>query len=314
MPPATAPAPSRVPTVRARLKDAAERLALGGGLARASRARMGGAALVLAYHDVAPDGAAPAGDRSLHLPVSAFAAQLDRLAETHDVVPLPALLHPPRTDRPRAAITFDDAYRGAATLGVAALAARGLPATLFVVPGRVGGDAFWWDALAGDGGMPADVRARALDEARGREDRVLALAAAAGMERGDVPPFARPAGEDELRAAASVPGITLGAHTWSHPALPRLPEAEARREVRDALAWLRARFPASTVPWLSYPYGLWSPAVARIAEEEGCRAALRIRGGWMRPGADPMAIPRVNVPAGLSLRGFTLRAAGLLCR
>lgn len=306
------PSPS---PVRARLKAAAERLALDGGLAAASRARMRGGALVLAYHNVVPHGQAPAGDRSLHLPQAAFAAHLDALARTHDVVPLPALLGPPAGPRPRAAITFDDAYRGALTAGVAELAARGLPATFFVVAGRVGGEGFWWDALTPElrAAPPAGLRAEALGRGRGEDAAVRAIARRRGVRGQALPAHAAPADEAELRAAAAVPGMTLGSHSWSHPNLARLPRADVERELRASLEWLRARFPAAFVPWLAYPYGLSSPEVARAAAECGYAGGLRIDGGWVRGAVDAFAVPRVNVPAGLSARGLALRAAGLLC-
>src|SRR2546423_5455975 len=115
--------------VRVRVKAIAERVLLASG-GRAARWRMRDRTLILAYHNVVPDEQPIFGDRSLHLRRSDFAAQLDALRETHDVVPLPAVLLPSHGPRPRAAITFDDAYAGAVTLGVAEVVARGLPATV----------------------------------------------------------------------------------------------------------------------------------------------------------------------------------------
>ena len=117
-------------------------------LNRAARARRG---LVLAYHNVVPDSSPGFGDRSLHLPRGLFMRQLESLLATHTVVPLEQVLDAPVAGRrPRAAITFDDGYRGAVLLGVAELAKRGVPATLFVVPSFVGKGPFWWDALAAE--------------------------------------------------------------------------------------------------------------------------------------------------------------------
>src|SRR5207248_1166972 len=98
--------------------------------------------------------------------------------DTHTIVPLEELLGPSRPGRrPRAAITFDDGYRGTALIGVAELAQRGLPATLFVVPGFVGRGPFWWDALAAEGGVDPVVRGRALDELQGKAAEVRGWAA-----------------------------------------------------------------------------------------------------------------------------------------
>ncbi|HET9986314.1 MAG TPA: polysaccharide deacetylase family protein [Longimicrobiales bacterium] len=289
-----------------------ERCAVRGGLPGLGRRALAGRTLILAYHNVVPRGERPAGDASLHLPQDRFAAQLDALLETHEVVPLAAVLEPdgrpPR--RPRAVITFDDAYRGSLTAGLAELAARGLPATFFVAPAYVPDGAFWWDALAAAG----PVRETALEALAGRQRAILDWAAARGVRAAAVPPHATAASEAELRAATAHPGITLGSHSWSHPNLARLPADELRAELRRPLEWLRARF-AAVVPWLAYPYGLASPSVARLAAEAGYAGALRIDGGWV-PAAlgDRFRVPRLNIPAGVSPEGFVLRAAGLVRR
>lgn len=99
--------------------------------------------MVLAYHNIVPHGEPIVGDRSLHLEQREFARQLDWIDRTYDVVPLTAIFNAKETHgRPRAAITFDDAYRGAVTAGVAELVERDMPATIFVAPGFVGGNSF----------------------------------------------------------------------------------------------------------------------------------------------------------------------------
>jgi peptidoglycan/xylan/chitin deacetylase (PgdA/CDA1 family) len=117
---------------------------------------------------------------------------------------------------------------------------------------------------------------------------------------------------DELARAVGRGRITLGAHSWSHANLCALEPTELERELSAPDEWLRARFDC-VVPFFSYPYGLSSPAVEAAAARSGYRAALRVDGGWMsRAGHDrPLALPRFNVPAGLSLDGFRLRLAGI---
>ena len=85
-------------------------------------------------------------------------------------------------------------------------------------------------------------------------------------------------------------------------------------ELDRPLAWLRERF-ERVIPWLSYPYGRWSDSVAAAARRAGYRAALRVDGGWYRGGVgDLYSVPRLNVPAGVSGNGFSLRLGGLFCR
>lgn len=302
------------------LKSLCEHGLLVSGLPRISQWRHRTDVLILAYHNIVPHGAEVVGDRSLHLPQAAFAAQLDLIRATHDVISLDeALARRAGVGRGRAAvaITFDDAYRGAVTAGVAELARRGMPGTIFVPPAFLNGGTFWWDLLVPQGapGLPADEREHALTHLEGKGTVILERASAAGRALPALPDHARGASEDELRRAAMTPGITLASHTWSHPNLAALAPAELEAELVRPLRWLRERF-TTVVPYLSFPYGRSSAAVERAARAAGYQAALRIDGGWVQPGraasANPYALPRLDVPSGVSLAGFRLRTAGLL--
>ncbi len=243
------------------------------------------------------------------MPQSDFAAQLELLAETHEVIPLSRVLEPTAASahRPRAAITFDDAYRGAVTVGIEELAKRGLPATVFVAPGFVGGKTFWWDAIAGA------PREWAVERLRGEDLEIRRQARPRGYPSTDLPDTFVAATEDELRRALEYDAVTLGSHSWSHPNLARLTAAELDGELVRPLDWLRERFDR-VIPWLAYPYGRYSTRVAQAAAEAGYDAALRIDGGWLpRKVDEPYALPRLNVPAGMTVDGFALRLAGLLC-
>ncbi len=297
------------------MKAAVETVLVRSGAAKLARHFHSDRTLVLAYHNIIPDGDPVAGDRSLHLPQRQFAAQLDLLVELCDVIPLDSALdRNGRGKRPRVAITFDDAYRGTVTAGVSELVSRGLPATIFVVPAFVGGGAFWWDdvlPLVQDDA--AAFRERALDEFAGRDEAIRAWAAAR-IPPQPLPQHAVAATEAQLGDASAHRGITLGSHTWSHPNLTRLDRETVARELTRSLEWLRRRF-ASVVPWLAYPYGLVSLDIGRAAAEAGYRGAFGISGGWLpRTNPDAFNLPRLNVPAGVSLHGFTLRLGGLRAR
>lgn len=298
------------------MKRLLERLAIGMGLAGMRRRGRRGHTLILAYHNVVPGGAAQGGDRSLHLPQREFGRQLDVVGEYCHVVPLDQALDSPRSDegRPRVVVTFDDAYAGAVTAGVDELVRRQLPATIFVVPEFVGGRTFWWDELADDdtGEVPPAIRAQALEALSGRYDQVMDWARRNGIRCRAGVAADRTATEDDLIRAVSRRGITLGAHTSTHPNLAGLTAAEVERELTSPRQWLGARFTAATVPWLSYPYGRESGEVREAARRAGYRAALRVEGGWLRdPAGTPWALPRFNVPSGLSLDGFILRLSGI---
>lgn len=300
--------------LRAALKGGAERALVWSGAARVQRRRMSGRVLVLAYHNVVPDDAAHVGDLANHLPLSSFAAQLAQLRRTHDVIPLSEAFTKPRvcSIRPRAVITFDDAYRGSVVHGLVELVRQQLPATFFVAPSFIGGGSFWWDALAQrEGGLDPELRERALTTLRGEDATVRAWATRHGYL------IARPTAdacgctEEELAHAASTPGITLGAHTWAHPNLVQLSPHERAAELARPLQWLRARF-SNVLPWLAYPYGAFDRDVERAAATAGYEGALTVSGGFIPAEAmNRFAIPRINIPAGLSDFGFALCAAGL---
>jgi peptidoglycan/xylan/chitin deacetylase (PgdA/CDA1 family) len=296
------------------LKGLVENVMVSSGVLRLARHRVRHHSLILAYHNIVPHGEVPAGDRSLHLPQRAFAEQLDLLQTTHEVVALHDLLEPETgaRHRPRAALTFDDAYRGAVTAGVTEVVRRGLPATIFVAPAFVGAT-FWWDALAPGGGFPDHLREDALVEARGEDAAVRRWAVGHGLHPAPVPAHAKVGSEAELLAAAQHPGITWGSHSWSHPNLARLSGAELAAELQRPLQWLEQRFPRRSAV-IAYPYGLTSPAVERAAAAAGYRAGLLVAGGWASGDDDPYRLPRLNIPAGLSLNGFRIRAAGVWCQ
>jgi len=325
-------------SVRSWLKAVLEVGLVGSGIAALRLARLPRHSLVLAYHNVVPDDC-PLG--TLHLARGTFAEQIEQLLRTCSIVPLEEIFTPRelaalqalrgttvvsarhvaewlRTNRiPEGSfllLTFDDGYRGAVTVGVAELARRGVPATLFIAPGFVGNGPYWWDSVTTHDGRDVDgeLRDHAIRELRGEDRRVRRWARDCGLDTRVVPDYALVASEEELRRAVRHPGITLASHTWSHRNLARLTGAELREELTRPLEWLRQRFTA-VIPWLSYPYGVGVRATEVAAVAAGYRAAVSLGNPWRSP--DPgraYAIPRLNVPSGLSLNGFALRTSGLI--
>lgn len=297
------------------LKRAGESLLLSGGPVAIARRAFRHRCLILAYHNVLPDGAEPGADLSLHLPRADFANQLEQLTRHCEVIPLAALTGSrSHGDRPRVAITFDDAYSGAITAGVDELVKRGLPATFFVCPGFVGGRAFWWDAVR-SGKSPesfARLRATSLSDWKGQDDKVRDNAVKMGFTIHEPPSHARAATEAELTRAANMPGIMFGSHTWSHSNLTRLTDVELSGELERSLTWLHEWF-GNVSSWLSYPYGLADSRVETAARSAGYQGALRVEGGWLpEVPSNWFQLPRLNVPAGASIKRFAIQIAGLL--
>lgn len=296
------------------LKKMMERALVGLGTAHLARRQHGRSAAILAYHNIVPRGEAPNGETPLHLDQSEFARQLELLSETHRIVGLDELFAEECSDRPRAVITFDDAYRGAMTAGLTELTSRELPATYFVSPGLLGGTTFWWDAIAAaySGTLDDSIRRAALSECGGRQTRVLRWADRQGIKYESVPEHSRSAGEEEVRAAGRRPGITLGSHTWSHPNLGRIDADEAGREIRRSKEWLRKET-ETAIPWLAYPYGI-PPAPGSDIRLAGDEYAVTVDGRLVDLGhdrLDPRRIPRLNIPSGMSLARFELLTSGI---
>lgn len=298
------------------LKRLLETLGVASGATSLFRQLKRNRALILAYHNVVPDEAGPCGDSSLHLSRSRFGRQLDRLLATHEVVSLRHMLAQGASgSRPNVAITFDDAYAGALTLGLEELGRRGLPATIFVAPGLLGRQAMWWDLLAEHrgGSIPDDLRRKMLLDHRGDRGEVLRQTGAEAAQS-RIPWYARTADLEMLEKAAEQPGIDLGDHSWSHPDLAHSTDERVSEDLRRCREFMEERFPGS-LPILAYPYGSYSGKVESIVRSAGYEYGLRVEGGWMPTAIrDPLALPRLNVPAGVSGRGFELRVSGVPLR
>ena len=283
-------------------------------IGRMVRHRIRGKRLILAYHGIVPEGASPAGERTLFLSQRDFAAHLDVLAEIADVSPLDSL-DQPGDGRPRVAITFDDAYCGAVVEGVYELALRNLPATIFVAPGRLNGHVFWWDALAHESlTLDESLREHALRALGGSDEKVREWAARSAVLSSDaLPDYARTATVAELRTAIGTRGITAGSHSWSHANLASLTPSEVALELVRSRDWLRAEFGEKALPWVAYPYGLDSEEVSRAAARASYAGGLRIGGGWHRA-SDTFAFarPRLSIAGSLSVAGLRARLLGAM--
>jgi peptidoglycan/xylan/chitin deacetylase (PgdA/CDA1 family) len=263
---------------------------------------------VLTYHRVrSPEG---------------FAQQMAYLAANYHVVAMIDLLAACQGEKslpPRSVlITFDDAYRDFAAEAWPVLKRYSLPVTLFV-PTAFPDNAdqvFWWDHLR-----------HALNQTARREPLATPLGpvalATAGQRRQafkqlrpyivslphrqalrwvetlcrelDVPP-PPPAvlGWDELRQLARE-GVTLGAHTRTHPYLHQVRPDEAAAEITGSLADLdRQAGPA--LPIFAYPGGYHTEAVVAALKHAGVVLAFTtLRGANDLRLADPLRLRRNNI-------------------
>lgn len=288
-------------SIRSAARAAAESV-----LVRLPRRTQPGDRLILAYHNVVPAGSPPRGDRSLHLPIDRFEAQLRLIRHEAEIVPLMELLTTDAPNDRRVAITFDDAYASALRLGVGACVAADAPCTVFVAPGILGAVPYW--DRAADAGRWSDAEREAFLWTR----RGIDHEATQSIEVPNHP--CRLASRGELAEVAEQPGVTIGCHTGDHPNLAALDAAEASEQVRAGGTWIASAFPERAIPALAYPFGLAPRDPHALLASTGLRFGLFVTGGWHggHTPLDAARVPRLNVPAALSINGFAIRLRGML--
>lgn len=169
-----------------------------------------------------------------------FRRQVEWLASGRvQVVSLDQVLSLP-ADTLAVALTFDDGFANFATEAAPLLRDRGLPATLFVVTGHVGRDNRW----------------------RGRGDEGVPLLPLLDW--------------DELGRLRET-GVTLGAHTRTHPRLTRLDGPMLEAELAEPADEMERRL-GQPPEGLAYPYGSVDDRVARATAARyrwACTTELR---------------------------------------
>jgi len=304
-------------------------------LATWTRRALGGGGAILCFHGLATADAPACGDA--HVPVDDLAALVDVARRHREIVPLADLIGRHRKGRSTsglAALTFDDAY--ATLLPVLTSARRSIPMTIFVVSGAVErGTSYWWDRVDDlypcvplerwrrfetSCGLPQEYR-RGQPPEYGplRPLRQWVLATYAGRWpphlADQLAALEREMGRrtrqrsmtfDELAVVASIPGMTLGVHTQSHPVLPLLPPAELHREIAECHARLRERF-QNVLPVLAAPFGLYDERTVLAARAAGMQATMTLGGASVSAATDVSGFPRLcltrqDTPLKLALR------------
>lgn len=262
-------------------------------------------------------------------------------AEGYDIVSLQEVLAHLRNPKPGrffVALTFDDGYRDNVEEAWPILAKHEAPWTLFVTPGFADRTArLWWleleeairalprlDLALPDGRFAVRTetdaeKIRAFDRLywrlrRGPEAILLstisALVAQAGIdhvalvERECLP-------WETLRALSGAPGVTIGAHTLTHPMLAKHDADGARGEIVESKQRLETEL-GIPIRHFAYPVGDPGSAGPRdfaFAAEAGFDSAVTTRPGHLFPehAAHLHALPRVSLN-GLHQNEAALRA------
>jgi len=284
---------------------------------------------VLAYHRIA-DAAAPGlvGYRgNVSASPESFADQLDWMAGHFDVVGMDDVLEwldgeAELPARP-ALITFDDGYQDNLEIAAPLLAARGMPATLFLTTGPTdGGPALYWDHVAWMFGhserTAADLPGLGHREWSTEADRQHTIRDLIYATKW-LPPEGRARILDDLEVALGIkapdriPGLyldwegvrllsgwTVGAHTVHHPILTSIARQDAVGEIADSAGRI-AEEVGRPVRSLAYPNGLkgdYDHEIADGARAAGIEVAFTLRPGPARlseVAANPLSVRRIYV-------------------
>ncbi len=278
----------------------------------------------LTYHRIARlQDTAMLNPRMISATPEIFAEQMRLLARKYNVVAMEEALHAftQRTKLPPRAvlITFDDAYYDFGEIAWPILRREKLPVTLFVPTGFPDHPerSFWWDRLHRAFCQSAQKRIevaevgtlelhtpQALRESLKRtQNYVKTLPHSAAMKFVDEV-YMRLDGQnaaqksvlswDELRQLASE-GVTLGAHTVTHPIMTKLSPEGVRYEIKRAQEDLQHEI-GKTLPIFCYPSGGHDDAVVALLREEGFQMAFTTLDGQndLRR-ADPLRLRRTNI-------------------
>jgi peptidoglycan/xylan/chitin deacetylase (PgdA/CDA1 family) len=216
-------------------------------------------ALFLCWHSIAKD-----GPEFLSISPELFEAQLRLLRRQGYVsstsVELRELADRRHSDARRVFLTFDDGYVDNFTHALPLLQAHGFTAIFFVLPGHLdSGRALDWPAVA---------------PARRRHPEIMRSL-------------------DWSMAEAMVEaGCEIGSHTLHHPHLPVIDDDALRQELLDSRRRIIDRL--GRCDMFAYPFGEWSPRVARAVAATGYSFAFSLPLKQQLT-ASCMSIPRLTI-------------------
>jgi peptidoglycan/xylan/chitin deacetylase (PgdA/CDA1 family) len=173
--------------------------------------------------------------------------------------------------------------------------------------------AVWWSAVKKLSQLKAETRCAFVEQARQQLGGEL--------ERkfdGDDSPSCRRFGlmaRAELKTLAAA-GMTIGAHTMSHPMLSQMAPELAKAEIADCRTKLAAAL-GKNVWAFAYPFGdaaSVTPEVLAMPKLAGYDAAFLNFGGGLGADLPPFALPRLHVTNEMSLSEFEAHVSGFYSR
>lgn len=291
---------------------------------------------VITYHRVDTPARTPHLDpKIISATPDAFAQHMRYLAESFNVISMHDLLdcveNGTRLPRNAIMITFDDAYCDVREFALPILKQYKLPATVFVPTAYPDNNkmSFWWDriynavmstsqeqiTLAGFGEIALDSELEKQQGVRRIQGFIKTLPHSKATETVDFVcdelVSGKPLGKtvlswEELRDLTKE-GITLGAHTQTHPLMTQLTPEQLRSEVAGAQSDLKSQLD-ETLPIFCYPNGSHNDDVVEVLREEGFKLAFTVNDGHNNLAeADLFRLRRTNITRKSTLPVFKLR-------
>jgi peptidoglycan/xylan/chitin deacetylase (PgdA/CDA1 family) len=164
----------------------------------------------------------------------------------------------------------------------------------------------WWETVLSLSRLNASSRA---DRIRDLRDRCRVGESVSSERRW------RLLNVDELRQLAQA-GMTIGAHTMSHPVLSQCSEDEARREMKESKAAIE-RVLEQPVWAFAYPFGnptTMGEREVNLAWEAGFECAFLNVAGGASERAQPFALSRTHVRADMNMAEFEAHITGFHVR
>jgi peptidoglycan/xylan/chitin deacetylase (PgdA/CDA1 family) len=292
---------------------------------------------ILRYHAICGSEGHTYADPTLCVTPDAFQQHVAYLAANYRVLPLGDVVARLRNRRPLprncVAITFDDGYADN-LLAARTLSHHGLTATFYITAAcMAGGEPFWPSELRGlIGATPGPFVSLSTE----RESIEIPLRTAAERRKavGTITRLfkanaitTRERLREQLRASAGSGitespmlrwedvaemqrlGMTIGAHTLTHPNLPNAGLTDARREIAGSKARLEREL-GTRVTMFSYPNGgaerYMTSDIAALVKESGYEAATTSWNGFAGRNSDLFALERLQVAERLADLVFAL--------
>jgi peptidoglycan/xylan/chitin deacetylase (PgdA/CDA1 family) len=290
-----------------------------------------GRLLILLYHRVLPEHDSLLNDEP---DAATFAAHMDLVKQSFNALPLleaSQRLRDGSLPARAVSITFDDGYANNLHVAAPILAARGIPATVFVAAGFIGGGRMFNDTAIEairrahevldltDLGLGrftlCDVAARrsAISQLLGvlkymdpaeRLRTANQIAERVGCELPDELMMT----EEQVRSILRY-GVEVGAHTMNHPILTRVDAETARREISDSKHRL-TEITGRRVESFAFPNGRPHCDYARchveMARKTGFQVAVSTAWGAATAESDLLQLPRI-APWGATVLRVAIR-------